>query len=179
MCLQFHGFCTFVFIFFRDVKNCESINKEEKQNYVSVCPIKKTKIESSKNHVSDNNYTSRVIIEVLESIKGKIENDSNSVQSINITPNLAVKDTVMIEPQAQNTFLISSEKNVKRCKETYDKSKPISSSVTSQDLLKEKLYKPQKASVLEKNGVQSKQKPKNEPKFKEKNAKFKYGNYNR
>lgn len=132
-----------------------------------------------------------VINEVLETVIEKLE-DGNLVQSINISnissPNPIVKDIVenIIESQAQKTLLISPEKSVELSKETQEireKIKSVSDSVHkskgSQFSLSEKLCKPQKAVVSSKLGVQPKQKPKNEPKFKEKNALFKYGNYNR
>lgn len=185
-----HVFHICVYIF-RDVLNYNNVNKEKRKKDITVSSRKKSKIESSKNHISEDNYMLGVIGEVLETLIEKLDN-GNSVQSINISnissPNPVVKDIVenIIEPQAQKTSLISLEKNVelsKEAQETREKIKPVSDSVHksqgSQFSLSEKLYKPQKAVVSEKLGVQPKQKPKNEPKFKEKNALFKYGNYNR
>lgn len=135
------------------------------------------------NKESDNiNCT---IIEIIEKIKEKLENEI-SVQPIekcnsSVPKNLVEVTTVkIIEPC--KTISLSPEKTIegsKKTQELREKIKP-KKCVVSPVSLPSSTEKHCKPSQVVTTSTKPKQRVnKNEPKFKEKNALFKYGNYNR
>lgn len=150
-------------------------------------PQKTSKIESLE---ANKNNISYVITEVIEKIKQTIENDI-SVQSIpktmleNKLSNIPVPEisieTVVEKVIKPDKIKSSPEQNVKNLEETkpceniklIKNLQPSSEKHCKSQLVDKSLSKP-KSSFKQKQKI-----PKNEPKFKERNSLFKYGNYNR
>lgn len=137
----------------------------------SIPPYGKSKVasfECGKCKLESNNIP-RAIIEVIEEIKEVIENGLHSTDTFNISiPSSCVVDGSLIKMiKPSNQFLSPiPHKNIN--------SQDTVSPNVLQTLLSQKPYKP--PHVMATVSVKPKQ---NEPKFKEKNSLFKYGNYNR
>jgi len=165
-----------------DIKQEEEIKPVEEDVFSSP-PNKKFKSKFSEYCIADNNNIPHEIVDVIEKIKDSLENIP--VCQINTRNILIPKTTAEVSVEnitkKHKTLFTSPEKNIKDNKEKqkqYDKIKPtnsVVSPVVPLPTLSEKPCKPHQIVVA----TSVKQKPKNEPKFKEKNALFKYGNYNR
>ncbi|VVC44728.1 Bin3-type S-adenosyl-L-methionine binding domain,RNA methyltransferase bin3, C-terminal,S-adenosyl-L- [Cinara cedri] len=159
---------------------------QERNNFNNINsspPNKKSKIESFETNKNNIPY---VVVEVIEQIMQTIENEI-SVQSISeacVIPILEIPiETVIDKVIIPCKMVSSSKKIIKDLKET-ESSGNINPTKDLQSSISEKLCKSQlvidESSSKPKTSFKLKQKVyKNEPKFKEKNAMFKYGNYNR
>lgn len=164
--------------FFSDIKKRYNFNNKD-----SAPPEKKSKIESLE--TNKNNNINSVIVEVLDKIKQTIEKEicdqflPATISDICIIPVAEIPfETVVTKP---GKTMSSSEKTVNDSKETKlcENVKPTKGLHPS---LSENPCKSQPVGDSWKSKASVKQRPKvnkNEPKFKEKNALFKYGNYNR
>lgn len=169
--------------FFSDVKKRYNFNNKD-----SGPPEKKSKIESLE--TNKNNHINSVIVEVLEKIKQTIENEifdqiiPETMSDICIIPipeipikTVVAKVTKPVKTMSSSVKTASDLKETKLC-ENGKSTKALQPKLSenpckSQSVIDDSPWK-LKSSFKQKPKVS-----KNEPKFKEKNALFKYGNYNR
>lgn len=125
----------------------------------------------------ESNNIPRAIIEVIEEIKEVIENGLHSIDAFNTSiPSSHVVDTKIVEPSKQPLSPIP-DKNINSQDTQKQQGKCVKNLDVQTSLSQKPCSSPQimtTVSVKPKQNVN-----KNEPKFKEKNELFKYGNYNR
>lgn len=179
-----HIFNTCMYIFFRDISKYDIINKEklETENIFSSPPSKKFKIESTKKFIHESSEEPCIVTEVMDKIIQELENNDSEqlIDDYNIliskSPIKVIVEEELIKPL--KTLHPSPEKNTehsKNIKETNKKLKPENCKAGQVVLESKKPCSPQQFTPTK----QKHKLNKSEPKFKEKKALFKYGNYNR
>lgn len=171
----------------KDIKSEHNEKEKQEEDIISSPPKKKFKPELPENCISKSESNQSEIIEVIETIIDVLVNEVlvQSLDKFN-TPISKAPVEVVVETKLEpcKTLSPSPEKKAEDGKETQEqreKIKPkrcVVSPVVKQPSLSENHCKPQQVVVT--TSAKPKQKVnKNEPKFKEKNSLFKYGNYNR
>lgn len=172
---------------FSDVPIYGNDDKERKDEISP--PNKKSKPElpeKNRTFLEAEKNVSSVLKDIIEKIKEALS-DEISLQSIKTCDIPTSKTTAEVVPgkieDSRKTPLLSTEKNVKIDKEIEEKhdktkSKSCTAKTVPQHSLSEKQDKAQE--IIVSTSTKPKQKfNRNEPKFKEKNSIFKFGNYNR